>query len=63
MSASTTIADYLLVLFTLLMLFTIHNFIRYILLQERYRNKGTFLMLFYIFAFVCQLMMTITLSL
>jgi hypothetical protein len=62
MSAATTTADYLLVLITLLMLFTIHNFIRYILLQERYRNKGIFLMLFYIFAFFCQLMMTITLS-
>lgn len=62
MIAATTLANYLVVLFTLLMLLTIHNFIRYILLQERYRNKGIFLMLFYIFAFVCQLMMTITLA-
>jgi predicted nucleic acid-binding Zn ribbon protein len=49
------------VLFTVLMMFTVHNFIRYIINQERYRNKGIFLMLFYVFAFVCQLMVTIEL--
>jgi hypothetical protein len=61
MSTATILADCLLVLFTVLMMFTVHNFIRYIINQERYRNKGIFLMLFYVFAFVCQLMMTIML--
>jgi len=43
------------------MVFTVHNFIKYIIIQARYRNKGIFLMLFYVFAFVCQLMVTIEL--
>jgi hypothetical protein len=53
MSTATILADCLLALFTVLMVFTVHNFIRYIINQERYRNKGIFLMLFYVFAFVC----------
>ena len=53
MSTATILADCLLVLFTVLMMFTVHNFIRYIINQERYRYKGIFLMLFYVFAFVC----------
>ena len=61
MSTVTIIADCLLALFTVLMVFTVHNFIRYIINQERYRNKGIFLMLLYVFAFLCQLMMTIML--